>query len=73
MGWFSYLEETCEENLVNIVIQEAKDIHTQAALIEKLLFATYILVGLEMIKLAICSYSMWKRRLKGKYNNEQPQ
>lgn len=78
MGWFSSSEETNEENLVdsnghvnnNIVIQEARDTHTQAALSEKLLFATYILVGLEMVKLTICCYNMWRRQIKKKYNNK---
>lgn len=77
MGWFGSSEETNEENLVdsnghvnnNIVIQEARDTHFQAATSEKLLFATYVLVELETIKLLICFYSMWRRQMKKKYNN----
>lgn len=80
MGWFSSSEEVVEENVVdsnghvnnNIVIQEAKDTHTQAALSERLLVATYILVGLEVAKLTICFFNMWKRQIKKKYNKEQP-
>lgn len=62
MGGFSSSEEVTEEKAVdsnghvnnNIIIQEAKDTHLHAALSEKLLFATYALVALEIIKLAIC-------------------
>lgn len=81
MGWFGSSEETNEENMVdsnghvnnNIVIQEARDTHIQAALSEKLLFATYILIGLETAKLAICFYNMWRRQIKKKYNNNNEQ
>lgn len=75
MGSSNSSEERSEERLVdssghvnnNIIIQEAKDTHQQAILSEKLLFATYILVALEIIKLAICSYNVWKRQIKKKY------
>lgn len=78
MGWlFGSSEENVEEKMVdtngnvnnNIIIQEAKDTHLQAALSEKLLCATYALVIFEILKLGICSYNMWIRRMKKKYNN----
>lgn len=80
MGWFSSSEEINEEKLVdtngnvnnNIIIQEAKDTHLQATLSEKLLFATYILITLETVKITICFYNMWRRQMKKKYHkNEQ--
>lgn len=75
MGWFSSDEETNEEKVIdssgqvsnNIIIQEARDTHHQAIISEKLLFATYTLIGLEIIKVIICSYGMWKRQLKKRY------
>lgn len=79
MGWFDSSEEIIEEKLVdssghvnnNIIIQEAKDTHLQAALSEKLVVGTYVLIALETIKLAICFYNMWRRQIKKRYNNEQ--
>lgn len=77
MGWFSSEEASNEEKTIdstghvntNIIIQEAKDTHLQTALSEKIVYGTYILIGLELIKLAICTYSMWKKNLKRKYNS----
>ena len=77
MGWFGSSEETNEEKLVdsnghvnnNIIIQEARDTHTQTALTEQLLVGTYILITLEAVKLAICVFNMWKRQIKKRYNN----
>lgn len=76
MGWFSSSEETNEETLIdssghvnnNIIIQEAKDTHYQAVLSEKLVYGTYILIVLEVLKLAICLYNTWRRQMKKKYN-----
>lgn len=81
MGWFDSSEEIVEEKLVdsngnvnnNIIIQEAKDTHIQAALSEKLLFGTYILITIETLKLMICIYGMWKRQIKKKYDNNRNQ
>lgn len=78
MGWFSSSEENNEETMIdstghvnnNIIIQEARDTHIQATLSEKLLFATYMLVALDIVKLAICSYNTWKRQIKKKYNKD---
>lgn len=83
MGWFSSSEENTEVKLVdtngqvnnNIIIHEARNMHTQAALSEKLLFATYVLVTLEIIKLAICTcmYNTCKKQIKNRYNkNDKP-
>lgn len=81
MGLFSSSEEKIDEKMVdsnghvnnNIIIQEAEDTHLQAALSEKLLFCTYILVLLEIVKLTICLYTTWKRHMKKKYNrNTRP-
>ena len=77
MGWFDSSEEVIEEKLVdtngnvnnNIIIQEAKDTHWQAATSEKLLFATYVLVLVEILKLGICSYNAWRRQMKKKYSS----
>lgn len=80
MGWFGSSEEVNEEKLVdtngnvnnNIIIQEARDTHLQATLSEKLLFATYVLIALETVKLIICFYNMWRRQMKKRYHqNDQ--
>lgn len=76
MGWFSSDEQNVDEKFVdstghvntNIIIQEANDTHTQAMLSEKLLVATYVLVAIETIKLTICCYNMWKRKITKKFN-----
>lgn len=80
MGLFGSSEENVEETMIdtnghvnnNIIIQEAKDTHLQAATSERLLIATYVLIGIEVLKLTLCTYNMWKRQLKRKYgeNNE---
>lgn len=80
MGWFSSDEETTEEKLVdtaghvnnNVIIQEARDTHLQAILIEKLVYGTYILIALELVKLAICSYNMMRRQVKKRYSGNNP-
>lgn len=71
MGWLLGDEQTNEAQLVdstghvnnNVIIQEAKDTHQQAILSEKLVYGTYILIALEIVKLAICSYNM-RRQVK---------
>lgn len=81
MGWFGSSEENVEEKMVdsngninnNIIIQEARDTHLQAELSEKLLFGTYTLIALEALKITICFYNMWIRRIKKKYNNNNDQ
>lgn len=77
MGIFGSSEESNEETMIdssghvnnNIIIQEAKDTHVQAELSEKLVIGTYILISLEIVKLIICSYNVWKRHIKKKYTN----
>lgn len=75
MGWFGSSEEEIEMKTVdtngnvnnNIIIQEAKDTHTQMVLNERLLWATYLLVGAEIIKLGIYLFHSFKKALKKKY------
>lgn len=55
----------------NIVIQEAKkDIHDQLLINEKLIVGTYILIGLETIKIAICLFGAYQRYMKKKYQKK---
>lgn len=78
MGGTSSSEERTEEKLVdsngqvnnNIVIQEAKDTHNQLLLNEKQLYATWILVGFEFIKLGIYIFSTYKKKLKKDYDSK---
>lgn len=51
----------------NIIIAEAQDTHQQMLLNEKLLYASYALVGFELIKLIIYVFNAFKRRMKLKY------
>lgn len=75
MGWFSSDEEVTEVKTVdangninnNIIIQEAKDIHAGLLMNEKLLFATYLLVGFEMLKVGLYLFQTIRRTLKRKY------
>lgn len=77
MGWFSSSEEPNEEAIIdssahvntNIIIQEANDTHHQAVLSEKFIYGTYVLIGLEIVKLFICSYNVWKRHIKKRYKS----
>lgn len=77
MGLFGDSEEVNEQKFVdsngqvnnNIIIQEAKDTHYQAIQTEKLVYATYVLIAMEVVKLAICLYNMWRRQMKKKYGN----
>lgn len=77
MGIFGSSEESVENKVVessghvnnNIIIQEAKDTHSQMILSEKLLFGTYILIGLEFFKIGICLFSAYRRCIKKKYQS----
>lgn len=79
MGSQQSSEEFSEDKLVdsngqvnnNIVIQEARDTHYQAIHGEKLVYAAYILISIEIIKLGICSYNMWRRQMKKRYKPTQ--
>lgn len=67
MGIFGSSEEVSDENTVdsighvnnNIVIQEARNTHTQMIIYEKML-STYVLVTAEMIKLGIYLITQWR-------------
>lgn len=75
MGIFGDSEESVEIKTVdsngqvnnNIIIQEAKDMHSQMMLSEKLVFGTYVLIGLEVVKISICLFSAFKRYMKKRY------
>lgn len=79
MGFFGSSEESIENKAIdtngqvnnNIVIQEARDTHSQMILSEKLLFGTYILIGLEAVKIAICLFSAYQRHVKKKYQKNR--
>lgn len=74
-SWFSSEETKIEEKTVdstghvnnNIIIQEARDTHTQMIANEKLLIATYVLCLMEIIKLTLYCVSAYKKCIKKKY------
>lgn len=75
MGSSESSEQRTEEKMVdatgqinnNIIIQEAKDTHIQMLLNEKLLMASYILIGFETIKLIVYCYTQYQIKMKKKY------
>lgn len=79
MGIFGSSEESIETKTVdssghvnnNIIIQEARDTHSQLVLSEKLLIGTYVLIGLEAVKIVICLFGAYKRHMKKKYKKEE--
>lgn len=81
MGIFGSSEESIETKTIdsngqvnnNIIVQEARDTHSQMMLSEKLLTGTYILIGLEIIKVVICSFSAYRRHIKKKYSKTEGQ
>lgn len=56
----------------NIIIQEARDTHSQLLIGEKLLWATYVLIALEFIKFILYFVRGFKNHLKKKYNKNNP-
>lgn len=86
MGWFSS-EESSEEEVAsnavdsngqvnnNIIIQEAKDTHSQLKMSESLLYATYFICLCELAKLCMYLYISHTKKLKKRYeqnNHNQP-
>lgn len=75
MGWLFSSEEVDNAKTVdtngnvnnNIIIQEAKDVHSQVLINEKLLFATYLLVWAEILKLGLYIFHMIRKSLKKRY------
>lgn len=75
MGWFGSEEQVSESKTVdsvghvntNIVIQEAADTHSSMIISEKLLFATYLLVGAEILKLGLYATQSIRRYFKKRY------
>ena len=72
MGIFGSSEETIEQKTVesngqvnnNVIIQEARDTHSQLLVNSKLLYATYALVGFELIKLATYWFTSYRNKMK---------
>lgn len=81
MGIFGSSEESIENKAIesngqvnnNIILQEASDTHSQMVFSEKLLFGTYILIGLETVKIFICLFSAYRRHVKKKYQQKTNQ
>lgn len=75
MGWFDSSEEQIEQKMVdsngqvnnNIIIQEAKDVHDQLRLNEKVLNVMYTMCGIELLRLGMYIYVKFVRRMKKKY------
>lgn len=82
MGWFSSSEENIENETknidatghvnTNIIIQEARDTHHQVLIGEKLLTATYLLVGAELLKLGIYIFQTFRKMMKKRYEPKDP-
>lgn len=56
----------------NIVIQEAKDIHQQTEHFQQMLIIMYIRCFLEVIKICIYIYNCHLKKLKKRYQNNNP-
>lgn len=75
MGWFDSSEEQIEQKMVdsngqvnnNIIIQEAKDVHEQLRLNEKLLTVMYTMFGIELLRLGMYIYFKFIKSIKKKY------
>lgn len=78
MGWLYSSEEEVEMKTVdttgtvnnNIIVQEARDTHSQMISNEKLLFATYLLVAAEALKLGLYLFHAIRKKLKKKYQKQ---
>lgn len=77
MGWFGSSEENIEAKTIdtsgnvnnNIIIQEARDTHSQMLIDEKILFATHILVAIKILQLIIYAFHALRKTFKRKYGN----
>lgn len=75
MGWFDSSEEVGDTKTVdtngnvnnNIIIQEAADTHHNMLTSARLLYATYFLLGAEVIKLGIYLFNSYKKNIKKRY------
>lgn len=80
MGWFSSDEQTTEVKTVdsngninnNIILQEARDTHSQMIINEKMLLLTYALVFAEVLKLGIYLFHTLRKTIKKKYQRNNP-
>lgn len=82
MGWFGdSIEEENVDNAKmvdtagqvnnNVIIQQAaKDTHHSVILGERLLTATYMLVGAEILKILLYTFQTIRRQLKKKYTTK---
>lgn len=78
MGWFDSSEEQIEQKMVdsngqvnnNIIIQEAKDVHEQLKLNEKLLTVMNIMCGIELLRLGMYIYFKLVKSIKKKYSRD---
>lgn len=76
MGIFGSSEENIEQKAIesngqvnnNIIIQEAKDVHEQLKLNERLLNMSYIICAIEILKLAMYMYCKFTKKIKKKYD-----
>lgn len=79
MGLFGSSEENVELKTIdtngqvnnNIVIQEARDTHSQLLVNEKLLYATYALVGFELIKFGTYLFTTYRKKMKKMFQNNE--
>lgn len=78
MGFFFGSEEQqIEEKAIdstghvntNIIVQEARDTHHQMVISQQLLNTTYALVIIETIKLCLCLFNAYKKKIKKTYRN----
>lgn len=53
----------------NIIIQEAKDTHSQMIIDEKILFATHVLIGIKVLQLTIYAFHALRKMFKRKYGD----
>lgn len=68
-----YEEKTVDSNghvNNNIVIQEARDTHSQLIIEEKLLLVAYAVCIIEVVKLGIYFFEACKKYFKKKYQNK---
>lgn len=79
MGIFGSSEETNNQKAVdsngqvnnNIIIQEAKDVHQQLLLSEKVMCVMLLMCGMEIIKFGMYLYAKFTRKMKKRYASSE--
>lgn len=80
MGIFGSSEESIENKAIDtngqvnnnlIIQQEAHDTHDSMIYTEKLLVASYIMIGLEVFKIGFWLFGALKRNIKKKYQEKR--